>query len=114
MCQQHFTGGGWEHDECHCFREFSSSIFSDGFNDFTYEKLIQEALKPENITVKVYGTYFFLKQKILSFSGFLWIREVPSLANRCDKIPVCSPVYTKPSRHFYFLKIICMGKNMHM
>lgn len=96
--------------ECHCLKELSSLIFSDGFNDIIYQKYSRGTKTQRNDCNSVWYTFLLKAESIFFISGFLWICEVPSSANRCDKIPVWSTAHTKSSRHFSFLKIIPVKK----
>lgn len=92
--------------ECHCFKKLSSLIFSDGFNDIIYQKYSRGTKNRRDDYNSICYIFLFKAENIFFISGFLWICEVPSSANRCDKIPVWSKSHTKSSRHFSFLKII--------
>lgn len=79
----------------------------------SFTRNIQEALKKDEMTVNSVWHIFLLKpENIFFISGFLWICEVLSTANRCDKIPVWSAAHMKSSRYFSFLEVI-PGKKKH-
>lgn len=105
MCQHHLPGGWWEQDNSVTVsKSFHHNILS--FNDIIYQKY-SRGTKPRRDYCNVTWYIFLFKAvNIFFISGFLWICEVPSSANRCDKIPVWSTAHTKASRHFFFLKVV--------
>lgn len=92
--------------ERHCFKELSSWIFSDVFYDIIYQKYSRGTKNRRDYCNSVWYIFLLKAENIFFISGFLWICEVPSSANKCDKIPLWSTLHTKSSRYFSFLKII--------
>lgn len=86
--------------ECHCFKDLWSLVVSDGFYDIIYQKYSKGTKNRWDDCNSVWHIFLLKPENIFFISGFLWICEVLSTANRCDKIPVWSTAHTKFSRYF--------------